>query len=423
MKKLLSLMLAFIMIFALVSCDLGKDDDDDDEGGSGSKTTTESLQKNAEDMGYVCNGNPTDPDLLAEFNEEMYEELAEIKEDLEYMTDEDIIDEVGEEMLAEIKALKTSELKGQLTYFGEFNNPTENFHYVLIYGFEQASDAKIMKTLLTLDGGYNDGDFVVLKDKFIVVSFSEDVANAVINGAKKVESVNGMGAEELYQTEYNKISNAQSITCYTTQDIVIRLSELGAGYDETMEQSNRTIFVGDDQYGYLDSDANGNQEYWYVDGIYYCIANGQKIKGEIDLDAYAQKLGLQDAKQGLINVPADWFKGVEIKSVNGTYFMIMTVKGEKYTEMVGNAIGDMYESQGISVQISDVAYKVYLNEEGHIDNIVADYQLYLSIQGQKVTADIYQRTDVSDLNSSVIPSIENPDSFYTVDLESALGMK
>lgn len=418
MKRIFTLMLAFIMIFAFVSCDFSRDDDDDDDEGG---ISSEKLATNAEDMGYIAKSDPTSPDVLAPVNAEFTDTIEQFKARLDGATDEKLIAAFGEDKLDMVKTLIDAEIKGEITYWGEFNNPTKNFYDLLICGFEYADDAEVAAVLFDLQS--NGDKTVIVKDKYVVTGWSDEVVKAVINGATRVEEVNGMDAKELYQYEYERLSNATSAKSYTTQNIVVRLSELGAGYDETTSQEVTTVLVGDDQYGYVNSQENGNQEYWYVDGIYYLIVNGQKVKGELDLDAYAQKLGMQNAKQGLINVPADWFKGVELKRVSGEYFMVMTVKGEKYTEMIGNALGESYEAQGFGVKISDVAYKVYLDENGQIDYIVADYQLYLTIEGQTVTTDVYQRTEISDINSAAIPELYSPDSFTEVDIEGMLGLK
>ena len=160
MKRIFTLMLAFIMIFAFVSCDFGRDDDDDDEGG----ISSEKLATNAEDMGYIAESDPTAPDVLAPANAEFTDTVEQFKTRLGGATDEKLIAAFGEDKLDMVKTLIDAEIKGEITYWGEFNNPTKNFYSLLICGFEYADDAEVAAVLFDLQSKGNKTVVVTVVD-------------------------------------------------------------------------------------------------------------------------------------------------------------------------------------------------------------------------------------------------------------------
>lgn len=417
MKKFLSIALVLVMIFSLASCSLFSNDKDDDKK---EKITTEDLGKNAEDMGYALANDPTSSTEINKVYQETEWLLTAAKEHLVDQSDE-YLDSIYYEGFAEkIKALADFELSTDMVkYAAQYEGFTPDDGIVIMECDSEANAEAIATIILT--EVYSENVGVIANGKFVIVSNSEAISNAVLNGAPTIEDLGGLTAEELYNNEYNKISQATSIKTVTNQTISIDMSEFGYP-NQITTQTIGNVLVGDDQYGFIQSTVNGNQEYWYIDGIYYMSYAQGNLKGELDLEKYAQQLGYENAKQGFINVPSDWFKGVELKNVDDNYFMVITVSGKKYTEVVGNAIGDMYEAQGFEIEVSDVSYRVYLDENGTINNIIADYEIYMSMQGVTIVADVYQVTEVSDVNSATIKEIPNPETFVETDFEAILGL-
>jgi hypothetical protein len=152
MKKILALMLAFIMIFAFVACD-SKDDDDDD--GSKKALTVNDVLENLENAGYFL-------------------ELIEDEKTLGY----------------EITAICDGFYpEGALTAIVEAAN-FETDEFVRVYFFEMASDAADVNDLFEKyeAGGENTGAYKNQGKLFITADTEQGIADALGN---KTNSGNG----------------------------------------------------------------------------------------------------------------------------------------------------------------------------------------------------------------------------------------
>ena len=222
------------------------------------------------------------------------------------------------------------------------------------------------------------------------------------DGSKKtVEKLAGKTPEELYELSRTKLAEATSYSVDSTQVITMT-----AGTESmTMNQSVISKIDGNNSYIKTNNDMESlaNIEVWYIDGMLYGSLYGQKIKAEMDKEAFMQEyMDTDPSESTLLDIPESWFENIKFEKDGDSWVLKFVVSGAKYTEV--------FENVGFGGEISgNVKYNLYFDNEGNIQKMTTVFDMtmdgiqahcdsvsYITIEQVTITppedADSYQLT-------------------------------
>ena len=192
---------------------------------------------------------------------------------------------------------------------------------------------------------------------------------------ENLEKLAGKTPEELYDAAVEALKSADGFEAVSTQKIVMSAQ----GQKMTMNQEVLSKQNGYDMYFKSENDMapTAEMEVTYVDGVYYLVQNGKKVKKEISHEEMDQLVSQiygsgSVADQTLLNIPESWFEDISFEKDGSSYTLTFIVAAEKYTEMVSNA--------GLpgATFTSDVEYVVYFDADGNLEKTVATFSFEVS---------------------------------------------
>lgn len=184
----------------------------------------------------------------------------------------------------------------------------------------------------------------------------------------------GKTPEQLYQAAMDSLKDVTSFESVSTQKIVMSAQ----GESMTMNQKVVSKQNGYDVYLKSENDMapDAEMEVTYVDGMYYLIQNGQKLKKAIsheEMDAMVEQIYGEDmSTQTLIPIPEEMFEDISFQQDGSSYTLTFMVEADYYTSVMKNA--------GIAgaTFTEDVEYIVYFDADGNLEKVVANFTFDVS---------------------------------------------
>lgn len=208
---------------------------------------------------------------------------------------------------------------------------------------------------------------------FLMGCDSKDGGNGGNNG-NDLSTLAGKTPEQLYSAAMDALKNVDSFESVSTQKIVMSAQ----GQSMTMNQKVVSKQNGYDVYLKTENDTapDTEMEVTYVDGMYYLIQNGQKIKKAIsheEMDAMVGQIYGEDVStQTLIPIPEEKFEDISFQKEGSSYTLTFLVEADYYTSVMKNA--------GIAgaTFTDDVEYIVYFDADGNLEKVVANFTFNVS---------------------------------------------
>ncbi|MBQ8162754.1 MAG: hypothetical protein IJZ93_00095 [Clostridia bacterium] len=377
---------------------LGKGGSVDDQTSGKDETSTEiieipsnkfDIEAALEDVKNAGFEMSTDPEeSKKEMSEMLNLMLEELKTLVKDSTDEEIEEALGVDA-STVKEVANGISKIEVVSAYEYEGILSESNVVIIEldNEDQAEGAKKLFAVMLA----GDGNSIKAEKNVVVVSDAEELADLVINGPEEVEDLNGKDAEQIYGDAYDYLANITNGTITTEQDIHMDMTAPSQGVQQSVDVIQTVVnqMDNDNFYNKITSSVNGEVEAWYINGMYYQNNQGTKQKGELDIDKYYTSLGLDPDQKFLAGVDASMLKDAKFEKLGETYYLAFTIDGESYTETMGNAIADMYAQYDVKVKISDVAYRVYFDADGNIENMIADYTMDMNMTISGIDMNIY----------------------------------
>ena len=212
------------------------------------------------------------------------------------------------------------------------------------------------------------------------------------SNADDLATLAGKTPEQLYAASMDALKNVTSFETVSTQKIVMSAQ----GQSMTMNQKIISKQNGYDIYAKTENDLSpeSEMEVTYVDGMYYLIQNGQKIKKAIsheEMDALVQQIYGGDATaQTLLPLPEESFNDISFEQNGDSYTLTFLVEADYYTSVMKNAgiAGATFDE--------DVEYVVYFDGEGNLQKVVATFTFEVSgVQCDAVSTTVITLGNVS----------------------------
>ncbi|MBQ8382945.1 MAG: hypothetical protein IJX47_07070 [Clostridia bacterium] len=244
-----------------------------------------------------------------------------------------------------------------------------------------------------------------------MTSCDEDKSSSNNKDKEEGATLNGKTPEEAYNEALEAINSVDNFEMTSVQDIEMVMKYNG----ETINQDqNQTVIQrknGDNGYAKVYG-STMEVETWYVDGVLYTISGDVKAKATLSLEEYAEQM-MGESSDNLLNIPDSWFEGVEFKTDEDMKTLEFHIDGDEYMTMIGNLLDSMNLSAD-DVEISEVVYTVYFDEDGSIEKVINDFSMSFTMQGVEVAADYHTVTTVSIGTASAITVPAGGDSFIDV---------
>ena len=205
----------------------------------------------------------------------------------------------------------------------------------------------------------------------------------------------GKTSVQLYEDAQNKLKGLQRYEMLSTQVITMNY----AGTEIVMNQTITSKQDGQDLYVkmYNDTSTANNMECWYVDEWFYVIQGSVKGKAQIDYEDYVNTYMPEGStsSDALMNIPSDWFKGVEFVQDKDNYYLEFVVSGDEFQQYMASSTLNSYIE---SAEIDDIVYKVYFTESGELGDIVVEMDMVI----EGVSAHARSVSRISNLSASIV---------------------
>ncbi len=232
-----------------------------------------------------------------------------------------------------------------------------------------------------------------------------------VPGIEYVATVTGKTPEQLYSEVQTSLEalNQGSTKVVVAQDVTV----MGM----TFHQEVTNITDGADSMGTLTTEADPSMNFTFVlvDGIayyHYPNNNNLKIKGELDLAKAEEQLGYQNSS--LLDIPEEWFDGLQFIKVNDNSFCLSFVVSGDYFESM---FGELFATMGVTLNsLQDLKYEVYFDANGEF--VCMD--TLFSYVAEGYTFSVVQRTTVEEFTGTItVPS--DASSYRNFDFSQIFG--
>ena len=180
-----------------------------------------------------------------------------------------------------------------------------------------------------------------------------------------LKTLGGKTPEQLYADAYELLSKATNFTMTSKQNISMVID----GEPIDVVQNVFQKIDGDNSYFKTSGVEGAEMEGWYVDGVVYAQHAGEKVKATVSKeDYYKNFLGSDANETKIFNIPESWFVDIAIKQEGEEYYILFSVSGDEYSELIQNANFNASVAENVD-------YKVYFTKDGKILRMVTDFSI------------------------------------------------